>query len=318
MSASDPFQSIHVAVGVLQRADGRVLLGQRPAGGHLPGLWEFPGGKIEAGETPLQCLQRELWEEIGIRLQTCRPLIRLHHTYAQRQVHLHVFEVSQWSGQITGREGQAIQWASQAELRRLELPAADLPVLTALQLAKLYAITPPDLTDANALLTGLNGLLQRGIRQIQLRLDSPRLSTDEALLADCVAQCHQAGASLMLNADIQRAGKLGCGLHLKAAQLKGLSARPIAVDQWLGASCHSVEEVARAEQLGVDFAVLSPVKNTQSHPHAQPIGWRQFEHWVTSANLPVYALGGLTPGDLDIARQHGAQGVAAIRSIWPG
>jgi 8-oxo-dGTP diphosphatase len=85
----------------------------------------------------------------------------------------------------------------------------------------------------------------------------------------------------------------------------------------LAASCHDADDLKRAEDLGADFALLSPVLPTRSHPDAEPLGWERFAAMVDRANLPVYALGGMHPSMLSRAWQAGAQGVAGIRGLWP-
>jgi 8-oxo-dGTP diphosphatase len=120
---------------------------------------------------------------------------------------------------------------------------------------------------------------------------------------------------LLVNGDVDLARELGVGVHLRAAQLRALRERPLPPTSWVGASCHHAEELDLAARLGADFATLSPVRATASHPDAQPLGWDGFAQLVADARLPVYALGGVTPADLERARVAGAQGVAGIRAF---
>ncbi|HSO78893.1 MAG TPA: NUDIX domain-containing protein, partial [Chromatiaceae bacterium] len=101
---------IHVVAGAIQDCQGRVLVARRPLGAHQGGLWEFPGGKLEPGELPLQGLARELEEEVGIRVQATRPLIRLPHDYGDRRLVLEVHRVTAYAGEPIGREGQPLSW----------------------------------------------------------------------------------------------------------------------------------------------------------------------------------------------------------------
>ncbi|MEL6949911.1 MAG: 8-oxo-dGTP diphosphatase MutT [Pseudomonadota bacterium] len=126
-----PDLRIEVAAGVLRRGDD-VLLAERVRGGHGDGYWEFPGGKIESGESPSDALARELEEEIGVRIDTPQPLITLSHDYPQRHVRLHVFEVHDWLGEPAGREGQALQWCAVSALARVQLLEANAPIVAAL------------------------------------------------------------------------------------------------------------------------------------------------------------------------------------------
>jgi 8-oxo-dGTP diphosphatase len=116
-------------------AQGRVLIAERPAGKHLAGRWEFPGGKLEHGEERRTGLARELREELGIVISAApRPLIRLEHTYPDKHVHLDIFVVRRYQGEPQGREGQALRWVSQDELESVELLPADGPIVPALRL----------------------------------------------------------------------------------------------------------------------------------------------------------------------------------------
>ncbi len=108
------------------------------------------------------------------------------------------------------------------------------------------------------------------------------------------------------------------GLHVPGRFLDSLAARPVAPDRYFGASCHDARQLGRALALGADYAVLGPVKPTASHPGQPGLGWAAFAALVAELPLPVYAIGGLSPADLDDAWAAGAQGIAAIRSLWTG
>jgi 8-oxo-dGTP diphosphatase len=124
---------IAVVIGIVRDADGRVLIAQRPAGRHLGGLWEFPGGKIESGESVQQALARELHEEIGIDVQRCAPLCEIVQDYGDRAVHLSVREVSAFSGEAVGREGQPLLWVEAGRLSDWPMPAANADIIKILQ-----------------------------------------------------------------------------------------------------------------------------------------------------------------------------------------
>jgi 8-oxo-dGTP diphosphatase len=121
--------TIRVVAAVLHDSAGRVLLSQRPAGKALAGLWEFPGGKLEPGEAAEAALRRELFEELGIRVGSCRPLLQLQHEYPERHVELLVWLVGHYDGEARGLEGQALRWVSVQELPALDLLPADLPII---------------------------------------------------------------------------------------------------------------------------------------------------------------------------------------------
>ena len=125
--------AIHVVAGVLFDPSGRVLVARRPSGKHLEGLWEFPGGKLGPGEPRAAGLARELAEELGIRVLAASPLVRVEHSYPDRDVVLDVWTVESYSGDPHGREGQAIEWRSIRSLDSSDFPPADAPVISALR-----------------------------------------------------------------------------------------------------------------------------------------------------------------------------------------
>ncbi|MGB8692993.1 MAG: 8-oxo-dGTP diphosphatase MutT [Steroidobacteraceae bacterium] len=121
--------AIRVAAAVLRDSQGRVLVCQRPAGKTLAGLWEFPGGKLEPGEAAEAALRRELFEELGIEVRSCRPLMQLQHEYPERHVELLVWLIEHYDGEARGLEGQALRWVHVQELPALDLLPADLPII---------------------------------------------------------------------------------------------------------------------------------------------------------------------------------------------
>jgi len=124
---------LEVSAGILCDAKGRVLIAQRLDGGSLHGLWEFPGGKIAAGETAEQALSRELAEELGIEVLECSSFMYLQHEYDDRSVSIEFFIVSHWNCEPLGREGQELRWVLRQSLDARELLPADMPVVAALQ-----------------------------------------------------------------------------------------------------------------------------------------------------------------------------------------
>ena len=307
---------IRVAAGVLRRPDGRVFATLRPPGRHLAEQWEFPGGKLEAGESAPAALDRELREEIGVEILESRPLIRFPFDYPDRRVELDVFEITGWRGEPHGREGQAIDWVLPGALRSRRVVKGALPILAAIELPSLYLITPEPGADFEA---RLRERLEAGIRLVQLRAKS---TPDAALLrlARRAAQmAEEHGAKLYLNAGPEAARAAGVhGAHLTSRALGRTPQRPPWPGFGLAASCHDAGELARARSLGVDFAVLSPVRRTPGHPDARPLGWEGFSRLVESVDFPVYALGGLGVADRVDAWSAGAQGIAAIRGLWTG
>jgi mutator protein MutT len=134
LSRDPPSPFIHVVAATVIDASGRVLIAQRPAGKHMAGGWEFPGGKLESGEERVAGLARELREELGITIDTPRPLIRVRHAYPSREVLLDIWVVKRYSGEPRGLDGQALRWCTQDELATADLLPADKPIVTALRL----------------------------------------------------------------------------------------------------------------------------------------------------------------------------------------
>lgn len=308
---------VHVAAGALVDRAGRVLIAQRPARAHQGGLWEFPGGKLEAGESVQAALARELHEELGIVVRRARPLIAVEHAYADKTVRLDVWRIEDWSGVPHGREGQPLAWCDPQALDPVAFPAADVPVLAALRLPPMYLVTGEPAQEPEVFLARLDAALARGVRLVQLRAKALPAGALAPLCAAALQRCRAAGARLLLNGTPALAMQLGAdGVHLDARALAACDRRPLPADRLLAASCHDAHELAQARRIGCDFAVLGPLAATATHPEAEPLGWARFAALVRTAGLPVYALGGLGPADLDAAWAAGAQGVAAIRALW--
>lgn len=305
----------HVAAAVMQRPDGTFLLAQRPAGKVYASYWEFPGGKVETDESPYQALCRELHEELGVTVSTAYPWLVRTFDYPHALVKLHFFRVVAWQGELHGREGQAWCWQSPGQESVAPLLPANQPILRALALPSLYAISNAAGLGEVEFLCRLSQALQGGLRLLQVR-EKYLPSADLArFAARVIAMAHEYDAKVLLNADIALAQALGAdGVHLTAAQLQNMSQRPDL--PYCAASCHSVESIQRAGDLGLDFVVLSPVLPTLSHPGAPTLGWKKFAELRADAALPVYALGGLNLSDLPTAWQHGAHGIALLRQAW--
>lgn len=309
---------VDVMAAAITDARDRVLLARRTEGRDLAGLWEFPGGKREPGESLEQALTRELQEELGIDVRIGDPLIAVAQQYPHKRLRLDVRMVTHWQGTPRGHEGQALAWVPREKLVGYAMPPADRPVVAALLQPDRYLVTPSpgDPGEDESWLAALDQSLDAGIRRVQLRLPGLEADRRRALVVAAARRCAAAGAEVLVNGEIALAQELGLGLHLRAAQLRELQERPVATDVQLAASCHDAEELRMAEALGCDFAVVGPLKPTPTHPDATGIGWTRFEHLREHVSLPIYAIGGLDPDDIATARQHGAQGIAAIRGLW--
>jgi 8-oxo-dGTP diphosphatase len=308
---------IKVAAAAIFDSESRVLVTKRADHLHQGGLWEFPGGKCEVGESMTQALRRELKEELGIIPLACEPLIRIRHDYGDRNLVLEFFRVTRYEGEARGLEGQPLKWLLPTELVPDDFPVADRVVISALQLPGHYLITGDDEHRQAQFLQRLDRALDRGAGIVQLRLHSLSDVRYRDLLNACLPRCHVAGARLIINRPGQVVTWRGeaDGIHFTTRQLMMLESRP-AGEGLVGASCHTLDELQRASQLGMDYVLLSPVAPTRSHPKAAALGWARFAEWVDQVNIPVYALGGMVPDDLKQAKLAGAQGVAGISTYW--
>jgi len=310
---------VHVAVAAIVNKNNEVLISQRAVASHQGGLWEFPGGKLEPGETVQQALQRESREELGISPDSFRPLIKVTHHYTDKSVLLDVWHVDSYSGVPTGLEGQAVRWQAITELNATEFPQADIAIIQSLQLPDCYLITG-NFNTLEEFETRLHSALDRGIRLVQLRLKSSWVNAMSSIevhkVIDCAKQlCNSVDAKLLFNVPDDINLNISCdGLHLDSRKLKQTKDRPEC--DLLAVSCHNLQELQKAEQIGANFAVLSPVRATISHPDTKPLGWEKFSEYIEQISMPVYALGGVSRNELVQAWTAGAQGIAAIGALW--
>jgi 8-oxo-dGTP diphosphatase len=306
---------VRVAAAVLLRPDGQVLLAQRPPGKAYAGYWEFPGGKLEAGESPHAALVRELREELGIEVRRAVPWLVQEFDYPHAQVELHFFRVFEWEGELFGHDGQAFAWQTPGAWDVGPLLPANTRILSALLLPPFYAITNAAAIGEDALVARARAAFAAGLQLLQVRDKEWPLVRRLALARRLVDLAAAHRASVVFNGTAEQAQAAGCaGVHFSAAALMDAPARPPGM--LAAASCHTANELARAGDLGLDFAVLGPVASTSSHPGGAVLGWDAFAALAVQAHLPVYALGGLRRPDLDAAIAHGAHGIALMRGHW--
>lgn len=311
-------KSVEVAAAVLLRGDlarPEFLLAQRPPGKPYAGYWEFPGGKVEAGESAGEALARELREELGILPHHAWPWVCREFTYPHARVRLRFFRVPAWQGEIRPLEHRALAWLQAGEAPHVApiLPANG-PILRALALPPLYVLTNAEERGVTAELERVGQALHAGVRCLQLR-DKALPRAERQRFAHAVAALTRAHADavLLINDDLDLAQAVGAsGVHLSSGQLWQIDHRP--PFGYVGASCHDASDLARAAQLALDFVVLGPVLPTASHPGVAGIGWPAFARLAAASPLPVYALGGMQPGMLATAYASGAHGIAMLRA----
>ena len=304
---------VEVAAAVIERADGTVLLAQRPQGKVYAGYWEFPGGKVEPGEAVPAALARELHEELGIDVEASYPWLTRVFAYPHATVRLNFRRVRRWRGEPDAREGQAIAWQRPEGPMVQPMLPANAPILASLALPKEYAVTDAAHLGIPEMLHRLERRLEGGLRLLQVR--EPDLSGAErqAFTREAIARAHRHGCKVLTKEPLPGSD----GVHFTAAQLRALVEKPEQPGLY-GASCHTREELERAMALELDFAVAGPVRPTASHPGTPALGWEGFTRLVSGSTLPVYAIGGLGPGDCEDAWAAGAHGLAMLSAAWSG
>ena len=311
---------VHVAVAVITNSDGQCLIAKRADESHQGGLWEFPGGKVESNETVVEALERELHEEIGIKLTKATPLIQIQHDYSDKSVLLDVFSVDGFTAEAFGKEGQEICWVDKDDFSFYEFPAANIPIISAIQLPDKYMITGK-FSDVADLLNRVYTSIKNGIELIQFRAPQLKEEVYFEYAKKIFLICEKENSKLLLNTSVKYykkhlATKFSHGLHLNSQELKCYFREDFEQSLLVSTSTHNENEILLAEERKVDFIVLSPVNATLSHPDTIPLGWDMFKELTFKATIPVYALGGMKTEMLGQAKNNGAQGIAAIGEFW--
>ena len=368
-------------VAVVRNHRNEILVALRKPDSHQGGLWEFPGGKREPGEPPLQALHRELREETGLRILASHPLCRVEHRYSDKHVLLDVHLVTRWSASPQGTptashvhlvsrwtasthgtptasphgtpttsphlaspygnspygpcsenpapgslvalprigpEGQPLDWRGRHDLRAADFPAANAGIVRLLRLPDAITITPECAAERD-FLELMRKLIEAGRELVQVR--QPQLSpvSYRGWFLAALNLAEGSRTRLLFNNPPEHfdAAWPGCGLHASSRVLDELADRPVPPERLFSASCHSLAELRRAEALGADFALLSPVLPTAKHTSGELLGWRGFRRLADTVSLPVYALGGLSPELAPFAHSQGAFGVAGISGFAP-
>lgn len=292
-----------------------MLLAQRPAGKPWAGWWEFPGGKVEAGETAIAALHREVQEELGSTVLRAYPWLTRTFAYPEKTVKLHFFMVRDWQTEPHGREGQLLSWQMPPQLDVAPMLPANEPILNALALPPTYAITNMAELGEKEFFLRLEYALQNGLKLIQVREKTMSHDALKKFAQAVIVLANKFNARVLINRDQALAYQVGAaGVHYNSQQLMTLPEKP--ADLLCAASCHNQQELAQAQLLGLDFVVCSPVLPTLSHMDAPTLGWQKFEEIIQDCSLPIYALGGLSEQDMQQAWAHGAHGIAMQRSVW--
>lgn len=316
-----PDKALQVAIAIIINNDREVLLALRDQQAHQGGLWEFPGGKIEAGESIMQAISREVREELSIEVRHSEPFKSIQYAYPDKQLVLHACLVDAFNGTPVGAEGQPLKWLAIERLQPAMFPAANRSIIRALQLPQAYLITGQFDSSAD-FLSRLYNSLQKGVRLVQMRCPELDAMSFSALAQQATQLCETFNAKLLLNTtpsiyhQIREQGCKPAGLHLNGRLLNEIQQRPLETDEFLSVSCHNLQDIAQAMQLAADCLLYSPIKPTRSHPDAKPLGWQAFADAVEASDICSYALGGMQAEDIEQARALGGQGIAAISYLW--
>ncbi len=307
---------VHVAVGVIKNQDNEVLISKRADHVHQGGLWEFPGGKIEAGEKVTDALIRELKEELGITCEKIQPLSEIEFDYGDKKVCLHTRIVNEFTGSASGCEGQKIQWVNLKLLDDYTFPEANITILRQIQLPEHIQITG-QYSTIDELLSRSEQCFQKKISMLHFRAhhlsDSEYINHAKALKSLCADHA----VALIVNRNQKVFEEVDAdGLHLTRYEARNYSKRPVDRDKYLSVSCHSSYEIIVAQNLMADYCFISPVKDAISHDAGEAIGFEAFENFCHQSPFPLYALGGMTTEDIKQVRSLGGAGVAGISEYW--
>jgi 8-oxo-dGTP diphosphatase len=306
---------VNVSVAVLINADHQVLLGQRPPPKSWNGWWEFPGGKIEKGETSVDALYREIYEEIGVKITQFKKWVTRKYSYGENDITLHFFKVQKWEGEVSSKENQKLVWTYLKNPNVSPILPANLFVQKAFDLPKYYAITNLSEMSKKVFFNQLENKITNGLKMIQVREKNISFNEFKIFSKEVIKICKPKNVKVIINSDVNLAYEIKSdGVHLTSKDLISIKTKP--KNLIVSASCHTQEEINIAEKLNIHFVVLSAVNKTKSHSNIKPIGWNKFQTIANKTNIPIYALGGLSSGDYEVALENGAVGIASQRSIW--
>lgn len=294
---------VDVAIAILIHR-GKILVGWREEQQHQGGKHEFPGGKVEQGETPEEACRREIYEEVGIGLKDWHQFDYIHHEYDDIIVNLHLFH-SYVPDELLNLIHQPWAWYTREQLLHLNFPKANKDIIKRLYWPHLIKIS-------NTL-----SMVESSEALLYWRIEN---EAEQQYIEQLTALDEGQRSSLIINVDIwwQLSPELQKQIktvHLKQSQLMNLHKGDLTVGVRYIAACHDAVSLKQAQQIGCDAVFISPVKSTTTHPEAVALGWERFSDLAQNSQIPVFALGGVHPDDLATAQQHGAYGLAGIRNF---
>lgn len=301
--------------------DQPILISQRLPNKHLAGFWEFPGGRVEAGESPRMALARELSEELGIEVLQALPWCSLTHSYETKTIRLMIFRVTRWLGEPMGKEGQAIEWVPWEILPSRRMPPADQALLKVFGRAPLYRrLDPSDCVADIRYQAGRTPAVMDShgpdpfcaypsLLAWHNQGDNTQASGFDELVHELWPLMRNRGHECLLIGEPEVAEYWGAdGVELSESCLMSLSERP-RVLTWVGARCTDLKAIQKATQLGLDFAVIDGLKHSQSSEAV-------FDEMLDASGLPIFVRGTPTLDQLIFYRNRGAYGVADDQVEW--
>ena len=302
---------VQVVVGIIRNDSKDVFIAKRKKNQFMPGFWELPGGKVENNEDLSSALKRELFEEIGIKIEKYNLIQTIQQEYPKRIINLSVYVIEKYSGTPVGKEGQDFSWCGIEKFKEYKLLPTMLKIINRLSLPNSYWITP-DNHNSNSVFEECNQRLSEGVKIIQLRSKS---QLDKAYIDNFNKLCQLNQAKLVLNMPHIDFDEPCDGWHLTSIELMTTSTREFPDDKLFGASAHNLIEAKHAEKISVDYISLSPINETLSHPQTQILGWEKASEIIIQCKVPIYLLGGMDKDSMDKALSIGAQGIAGIRGV---
>jgi 8-oxo-dGTP diphosphatase len=296
---------LRVVVGVIFNAKNEVLIAKRKPEQFKADFWEFAGGKIENNETKQQTLEREINEELGIKITNCEYKFNLIQKYPQKIVDLAVFVISQYTGKIIGKEGQEIQWVGRKNIKNYQLLPTVMPIFNRLTLPVIYNILNYDLDFWHN--------LEQKKHQMQMLQLRSKTDVKSSKIEKIYQICQKNNIKLILNIPNTKENLKFCdGYHITS---KNLTNPEIYITKIISCATHNENEIQLANQINADIITLSPVRTTTTHPNATTLGLKQAGVLAKNSNALVYFLGGMQKNDVSLAQKNNAFGVAGITNL---
>ena len=299
---------VQVACAIVWR-NGKILLSKRHQFVHQGGFWEFPGGKCKVEEHPETALIRELIEELAIIVQSTSYICQIPWDYGDQRIRLWVYEVFEFEQDPVGREGQQIRWFDPKHLQGLQFPKANDVILRSIGLSRIARFYDPDF-----MIEPIVWALQFNQKSLLYFRGLPPGPDLQATIEQSLEFGHQ----IVLTVDQLSCYQNGCGVHLRKSDcLAGALGHLDSLrSPWpITSGVRDMHDFERQSKWPSDAIFISPVRETKSHPSSSALGFRRFGELASKTGVPVYALGGIVPQDLEQINNCYGFGVAGIRGF---